>query len=130
MPSLLVLLAVLLDQPRNVRTFENTEGLHTISYLYKSPSLPNNVKTRVLELIQLYIMPETPETEPACALHHPGSASKTSSSSSSSGSSYLSAMTSCTRTVKDKEQLLGQCFGDVGDIFRDMGARIPFITTL
>ncbi|KAI9664373.1 MAG: hypothetical protein M1831_002306 [Alyxoria varia] len=130
MPSLLVLLACLMDQPRNVRTFENTDGLHTVSYLYKSPSLPNTVKMRVLEIIQFYLMPETPENEPVNAQHQYGSSSKTSNTSTSSNSSYSSALTSGIRSAREKENLLGQYFGDVGDVVKYVRESIPFINTL
>jgi hypothetical protein len=58
--TLLVLVAALLETPRNTRTFENLDGLLTVSSIFKSRSTARDVKFKTMEFLYFYLMPETP----------------------------------------------------------------------
>lgn len=58
--TLLVLVACLLDCPRNTRAFESIDGLLTVTSLFKSRSTTKDVKMRSLEFLYFYLMPEAP----------------------------------------------------------------------
>lgn len=58
--TLLVLVVALLETPRNTRTFENLDGLLTVSSIFKSRSTARDVKFKTMEFLYFYLMPETP----------------------------------------------------------------------
>lgn len=58
--TLLVLVAALLETPRNTRAFENLDGLLTVSSIFKSRSTARDVKFKTMEFLYFYLMPETP----------------------------------------------------------------------
>ncbi|OQO09886.1 hypothetical protein B0A48_04240 [Cryoendolithus antarcticus] len=56
--SLLVLMTAMLENPRNMRTFESIDGLLTVTSLYKTRSTSRDVRLRAMEFLYLYLMPE------------------------------------------------------------------------
>ena len=61
--ALLVLMTVLLECPRNARTFEGMDGLLTVTSLLKSRGTAKDVRVRAMEFLSFYLMPEESETE-------------------------------------------------------------------
>ena len=55
-----MLVVALLETPRNTRTFENLDGLLTVSSIFKSRSTARDVKFKTMEFLYFYLMPETP----------------------------------------------------------------------
>lgn len=53
-------MVALLETPRNTRTFENLDGLLTVSSIFKSRSTARDVKFKTMEFLYFYLMPETP----------------------------------------------------------------------
>lgn len=62
--TLLVLVVALLETPHNTRTFENLDGLLTVSSIFKSRSTARDVKFKTMEFLYFYLMPETPSVLP------------------------------------------------------------------
>ncbi|KAK7737920.1 hypothetical protein SLS53_006298 [Cytospora paraplurivora] len=58
--TLLVLVVALVETPRNTRSFENLDGLLTVSSIFKSRSTARDVKFKTMEFLYFYLMPETP----------------------------------------------------------------------
>src|SRR5204862_4370398 len=58
--TLLALVTALLDSPANTRTFEELDGLLTITSLFKLHATSREVKLKVVEFLYFYLMPETP----------------------------------------------------------------------
>ena len=56
--ALLVLVCAMLDQPRNIRTFENLDGVWQVTHLFKVRSTTREVKRGVIEFLYFYLMPE------------------------------------------------------------------------
>ncbi|OQO06602.1 hypothetical protein B0A48_08387 [Cryoendolithus antarcticus] len=56
--ALLVLMTAMLENPRNMRTFESIDGLLTVTSLYKTRSTSRDVRLRAMEFLYLYLMPE------------------------------------------------------------------------
>lgn len=58
--ALLVLITALLDTPRNTRAFEEADGLLCISSIFKDRRTTHEVRTRALEFLYFYLLPEVP----------------------------------------------------------------------
>jgi hypothetical protein len=58
--TLLTLVTALLDQPANTRTFEELDGLLTVTSLFKQRATSREVKLKLVEFLYFYLMPETP----------------------------------------------------------------------
>lgn len=67
--TVFVLASALLGNPQNIRTFERVDGLRTVTALYESEETGQKVKTKLLELLYFYQLPEEPvaPTKPAGA---------------------------------------------------------------
>ncbi|ROV98605.1 hypothetical protein VSDG_04253 [Cytospora chrysosperma] len=85
--TLLVLVVALLETPRNTRTFENLDGLLTVSSIFKSRSTARDVKFKTMEFLYFYLMPETPSARPVVG----GASSSSRHSSTGDASSSSSA---------------------------------------
>lgn len=58
--TVFVLASALLGNPQNIRTFERVDGLRTVTALYESEDTVQKVKTKLLELLYFYQLPEEP----------------------------------------------------------------------
>jgi hypothetical protein len=138
--ALLLLVTALLDSPANTRTFEQVDGLLTITSLFKSRDTTQDVKMRTLEFLYFYLMPETP---PHASASLPGIASNSPAALQRSPSklpSHLIAharthsgdserMTvdgddtdgvSSTRSTEEKQRLLSRYLNNVAELVRDL----------
>ena len=136
--SLAVLMSVLLECPRNARTFEDMDGLVTVASLLKSRGTHKDVRVRAMEFLSFYLMPEaaeavanephdavtvqrTPSKSPAGFLLH----SRTNSSESSGSSMDLDEQLMETRTTGEKKAYLERWLGNVDWLVQDLPGGVP-----
>lgn len=89
--TLLVLVVALLETPRNTRTFENLDGLLTVSSIFKSRSTARDVKFKTMEFLYFYLMPETPSTSARPVVGGAAGGASSSSRHSSTGDASSSS---------------------------------------
>ena len=65
--TITTLVCVLIEAPQNTRTFEELDGLLTITSLFKSRETSREVKLKLVEFLSFYLMPETPSIASASA---------------------------------------------------------------
>ncbi|KAJ5135476.1 uncharacterized protein N7515_004754 [Penicillium bovifimosum] len=132
--TLLTLVTALLDCPANTRTFEDLDGLLTVTSLFKQRATSREVKLKLVEFLYFYLMPETPT--PAPMSPPPGlqrSPSKLGSGALRSGHSAANAaskMSRDTRTTDEKQALLGRYLNNVEDLVEDLKETAPFGATV
>lgn len=136
--TLLVLVTALLDCPRNTRTFEDIDGLLTVTSLFKSRGTTKEVKMRTLEFLYFYLMPETAGFAGVAAAPNtavlPRSADKlgdpfagharTHSGDDSARMDIDEAPD--TRSMEEKQDLLGQYLNNVAELVQDLQESAPF----
>lgn len=131
--TLLTLVTALLDHPANTRTFEELDGLLTVTSLFKLRATAREVKLKLVEFLYFYLMPETP-TIPAA-----GSAPNTAvlglqRSPSKLASAFSRSVNGAgngrgnreTRTTEEKQRLLGRYLSNVEDLVEDLKETAPF----
>ena len=136
--ALLVLVSALLDCPRNTRTFENIDGLLTVTSLFKSRSTSKEVKMRTLEFLYFYLMPEVafvpstasaPNTAvlPRCPskLNNAFAGYSRTHSGDTGGEMDIDEDLD-TKTMSEKQQLLGQYLNNVSELVQDLEESAPF----
>ena len=135
--ALLVLVTTLLDTPRNTRTFEQIDGLLTVTSLFKSRGTSREVKMRTLEFLYFYLMPES---APQSASSAPNTAILQRSPSKLGGAFAGHARTHSgdsggemdvdedagTKTTSDKQRLLGKYLNNVEELVQDLYESAPF----
>lgn len=136
--TLLVLVTALLDCPRNTRTFEDIDGLLTVTSLFKSRSTTKEVKMRTLEFLYFYLMPETASFSTTSAPNTAvlqRSPSKLNAfagharthSGDDSGPMDVDD-TPDTKSMEEKQDLLGQYLNNVAELVQDLQESAPFGT--
>lgn len=132
--TLLTLVTALLDQPANTRTFEQLDGLLTVTSLFKLRATSREVKLKLVEFLYFYLMPETP-TIPSVAASAPNTAvlgvhRSPSKLSGAFAKSYTPASDNQTnretRTTEEKQKLLGRYLSNVEDLVEDLKETAPF----
>ncbi|KAJ5793767.1 hypothetical protein N7457_000366 [Penicillium paradoxum] len=132
--TLLTLVTALLDCPANTRTFEDLDGLLTVTSLFKQRATSREVKLKLVEFLYFYLMPETPTpapTSPPSGLQR--SPSKLPGPFSRSGNAVANAaskMSRDTRTTDEKQALLGRYLNNVEDLVEDLKETAPFGATV
>jgi hypothetical protein len=132
--ALLVLVTALLATPQNTRTFENMDGLLTVTTLFKDEETTQNVKLKLLEFLYFYLMPETPvpaasAPNTAMAVHRSPSKlvgafdrrSSTMTGDDSGGSSRKHI-----RSQDEKQHMLGRYLSNVDALVQDLQETAPF----
>ena len=138
--ALLVLVAALLDCPRNTRTFEAIDGLLTVTSLFKSRSTTKEVKMRSLEFLYFYLMPETgmlpmaSASAPNTAILHRDLDKQVSPFAGHARTHSGDVMDidyedTDMRTQNEKQQLLGQYLSNVSELVADLQDTAPFSVT-
>ncbi|CAF9903036.1 MAG: hypothetical protein HETSPECPRED_000095 [Heterodermia speciosa] len=125
--ALLTLVTTLLDTPTNTRTFENVDGLLTVTSLFKSRATSREVKMKLVEFLYFYLMPETPYCGSGSRQSSSGlqrSPSKRLDGRSSNGTSE--GTKEATRTTDEKQKLLGRYLPNVEDLVEDLRECAPF----
>ena len=119
-----MLVTALLENPTNTRTFENVDGLLTVTSLFKSRGTSREVKMKVVEFLYFYLMPETPYLSI--------SSRQSSGELQRSPSKRLGAATSrnisgmgegpdeATKTTEEKQRFLGRYLPNVEDLVEDL----------
>lgn len=147
--TLLALVTALLDTPTNTRTFEDLDGLLTVTSLFKSRSTSREVRLKLVEFLYFYLMPEIPPTTlalqniasaPNTALGGPQrpSSSKLNvafsrslavvgSNANGSGSQNGNADI---RTPEEKQDMLSRYLSNVEDLVEDLRETAPFGTAI
>ncbi|KAK6514217.1 hypothetical protein TWF506_008620 [Arthrobotrys conoides] len=116
------LVSALLECPANTRTFEALNGLHTISLLFKNRQTPENVRLRVTEFLYFYLLPEIEDSQD----HHHHHQSKYQMRESGYSSAQVvvigneRVMGPKTRSIQQKEEMLGKYLKGIGGIVQDI----------
>lgn len=143
--ALLTLVAALLSNPKNIRTFEKVDGLATITSLFKSKKTEQKVRVQVLEFLYFYLMPESVEDSDAvgvgggsgrsqnsqdsavAALNTKDGSGKSKGKKGGSGKSNSSMIgEQDTHTTREKQKLLGRYLSNVEDLVQDLRESTPF----
>lgn len=132
--TLLTLVTALLDCPANTRTFEDLDGLLTVTSLFKQRATSREVKLKLVEFLYFYLMPETATQAPASPPGLQRSPSKLSnapfSRSAHAAANAASKMSRDTRTTDEKQALLGRYLNNVEDLVEDLKETAPFGATV
>ncbi|KAL4786356.1 cell division protein Cdc14 [Aspergillus varians] len=134
--TLLTLVTALLDHPANTRTFEELDGLLTVTSLFKQRSTAREVKLKLVEFLYFYLMPETAiisTSAPNTAFQR--SPSKLGGGPVSRGVNVSGAHNGGkgnrdTRTTEEKQSLLGRYLNNVEDLVEDLKETAPFGATV
>ncbi|KAL3479744.1 cell division protein Cdc14 [Aspergillus californicus] len=134
--TLLALVTALLDHPANTRTFEELDGLLTVTSLFKQRSTAREVKLKLVEFLYFYLMPETPRlstSTPNTALQRSPSkleAYPVPRSVNVSGAHSSGKPNRDIRTTEEKQSLLGRYLNNVEDLVEDLKETAPFGATV
>ena len=136
--TLLTLVTALLDNPANIRTFEDLDGLLTITSLFKLRSTSREVKLKLVEFLYFYLMPEGPSTTHAANSGRPSTAVSGLNRSPSKASGPFSKSVNAVRdgkgdaesanikSTEDKQAMLGRYLNNVEDLVEDLKETAPF----
>ncbi|EAU39159.1 conserved hypothetical protein [Aspergillus terreus NIH2624] len=133
--TLLTLVTALLDHPANTRTFEELDGLLTVTSLFKQRATSREVKLKLVEFLYFYLMPETPMTAvsaPNTGLQRSPSklGGPVSRSVNVPGGPHGPRGSRDTRTTDEKQALLGRYLNNVEDLVEDLKETAPFGATV
>ncbi|KAL5364059.1 cell division protein Cdc14 [Aspergillus floccosus] len=133
--TLLTLVTALLDHPANTRTFEELDGLLTVTSLFKQRATSREVKLKLVEFLYFYLMPETPMTAvsaPNTGLQRSPSklGGPVSKSVNMPGGHHGPRGSRDTRTTDEKQALLGRYLNNVEDLVEDLKETAPFGATV
>jgi hypothetical protein len=132
--TLLTLVTALLDCPANTRTFEDLDGLLTVTSLFKQRATSREVKLKLVEFLYFYLMPETPilgrSASPPGLQRSPSKISSRPMSQSSHTSAGPGKTIRDTRTTDEKQALLGRYLNNVEDLVEDLKETAPFGATV
>ncbi|KAF2774285.1 cell division control 14, SIN component [Teratosphaeria nubilosa] len=146
--ALLVLVTALLGEPKNTRTFEQVDGLLTVTSLFKGRGTSREVKMRTLEFLYFYLMPEAPPTTSHSApntavLQRSGedraraAAGHARTHSGDSDDARMdideegdAAGKKETKTTEVKQKLLGKHLNNVDELVRDIRENAVFGTAI
>lgn len=132
--TLQVLVVALLETPQNTRTFEQLDGLLTVSSIFKSRSTARDVKFKTMEFLYFYLMPETPSIPKA---GEEGNLLQRSSSELSrafaarpgkggGGDPFAEGEAETdTLSCERKQDMLGQHLSNVADLVKDLEQYTP-----
>jgi hypothetical protein len=121
----------LLSTPQSTRTFESVDGLLVVTSLLKARSTTREIKQKLLEFLYFYLMPETRLAASTSATNTAvlGGRGKELVAAfegqrrreTVSGSEGAEKGDELTRTLGEKQELLGRYFSNVQDIVDGMG---------
>lgn len=131
--TLLTLVTALLDCPANTRTFEELDGLLTVTSLFKQRATSREVKLKLVEFLYFYLMPETaiqPPSSPPGLQRSPTKQPGTPYSRSAHTPANAASKLRDTRTTDEKQALLGRYLNNVEDLVEDLKETAPFGATV
>jgi len=127
-----------IDTPSNTRSFERLDGLLAVISLFKRRDTSRDVKMRCMEFLYFYLMPETPsipradarDSVPAMLQRSPSKLVKAFGGGGGGGDTRsrrrAGSESEGTRSMEEKQALLGQHLNNVEDLVRDLGTSAPF----
>ncbi len=128
--AVLVLVAALLDCPRNIRTFEGVDGLLTVTSLFKSRGTAKDVRMKTLEFLYFYLMRETPILETGRVVGTEvlqreqklgdAFAGHARTHSGDGGGMDIDMEETETRTMSEKQRMLGRYLSNVAELVQDL----------
>lgn len=136
--ALLVLVSALLDCPRNTRTFEDIDGLLTVTSLFKSRSTSKEVKMRTLEFLYFYLMPEVAFVSSIASAPNTAVLQRSPTKLNNAFAPYSRTHSGDTggemdvdedmdtKTMSEKQRLLGQYLNNVSELVKDLEESAPF----
>lgn len=132
--TLLTLVTALLDNPANTRTFEELDGLLTVTSLFKLRATSREVKLKLVEFLYFYLMPEIPPTQtshpssaPVSPLHRsPSKAAGAARRNVTGADGGRDHKDKSVRTTDEKQALLGRYLNNVEDLVEDLKETSPF----
>ena len=127
--TLFTLVTALLDTPANTRTFENLDGLLTVTSLFKSRGTSRDVKLKLVEFLYFYLMPETPYS--GLSGRNSGGLQRSPSKRAGglpgrNGSGTGAGREAETKSTEEKQGLLGRYLPNVEDLVEDLRESAPF----
>lgn len=127
--ALLVLVTALLATPQNTRTFENMDGLLTVTSLFKDEETTQTVKVKLLEFVYFYLMPETPlpsVSAPNTAIPSQLAGAFNRRGSTVSGDDGAGVARKDIRSQEEKQHMLGRYLNNVEALVQDLKESAPF----
>lgn len=136
--ALLVLVTALLDCPRNTRTFEDIDGLLTVTSLFKSRGTSKEVKMRTLEFLYFYLMPEAAVIAAVASAPNTAVLQRSPSKLNNAFAGYSRTHSgnagddmdidedAVTKTMSEKQRMLGQYLNNVDELVQDLQESAPF----
>ncbi|KAF7892345.1 uncharacterized protein EAF01_010425 [Botrytis porri] len=130
--TLLTLVCSLIDTPKNTRTFETLDGLLTITSIFKSRETSRDVKLKLVEFLYFYLMPETPSlpsgssNSMAIMRRSPSKLPVAINNREESGRRRAHSESEHTKTLEEKQELLGRYLHNVDDLVADLRESHPF----
>jgi hypothetical protein len=132
--TIIVLVCALIETPHNTRTFENLDGLLTITSLFKSRETSREVKLKLVEFLYFYLMPETPSipsaistiSVPAMLQRSPSKLAGAFNRTENGARKRADSENEATRTTEEKQALLGRHLNSVDDLVADLRESTPF----
>ncbi|BDD59826.1 hypothetical protein MPDQ_002446 [Monascus purpureus] len=137
--TLLTLVTALLDNPSNTRTFEELDGLLTVTSLFKLRTTSREVKLKLVEFLYFYLMPETATVSAGMGSSAPNTAVPELQKSPSRLVPFSRSVnvygagggkSRDTRTTDEKQTLLGRYLNNVEDLVEDLKETAPFGATV
>ncbi|CAD6447299.1 657ba005-fde2-4794-a774-89cfe5b9c3f3 [Sclerotinia trifoliorum] len=131
--TLLTLVCSLIETPKNTRTFETLDGLLTITSIFKSRETSREVKLKLVEFLYFYLMPETPSIPSAAASNSlallqrsPSKLPGAFNNREEAGRRRAQSESEQTKTLEEKQELLGRYLHNVDDLVADLRESHPF----
>ncbi|KAK5004099.1 hypothetical protein LTR28_009346 [Elasticomyces elasticus] len=137
--TLLVLVTALLATPQNTRSFEDIDGLLTVTSLFKSRSTSREVKMKCLEFLYFYLMPETAAASASASapvtavlqrspskLLGAAKGAATHAGGGAGGDDGGEDGERITRTTEEKQRMLGRYLNNVDELVQDLRGNAPF----
>ncbi|ODQ66152.1 cell division control 14, SIN component [Nadsonia fulvescens var. elongata DSM 6958] len=134
-----LLVSCMVREVFNIRLFEKLGGLNVICTLCKRKETPNDVKSRVLEFLFFYLIPET-QTEHSNTINDitevngyntlSSNTTRSTNSTMASGGTVNGNIKVMRKTTEDKQKLLGQYIGNVADLVEELNSSKPFGDTI
>ncbi|KXJ91117.1 putative cell division control protein [Microdochium bolleyi] len=128
--TLLTIVTALIDVPQNTRTFENLDGLLTVTSLFRSRGTSREVKLKLVEFLYFYLMPEIPSIPSAGARDSmPGLLQRSPSKLAKAfggGRPRADSDTCEIRSQEEKQALLGRHLNSVEELVKDLQQSTPF----
>jgi len=132
--TIITLVCALIDTPLNTRTFENLDGLLTITSLFKSRETSREVKLKLVEFLYFYLMPETPSipaanstvSVPALLQRSPSKLGGAFRSQTETGRKRSDSEGDNTRSQEEKQGILARYLSNVDDLVADLRESAPF----